>query len=90
MKRPIVNIPPGERAADAGMTMLATRSMDHDQAPLGRVAHRWMMIGGGIPMLVIAVVLVATGAARAGYRVAAVACTPTMLRDRSGGPDQSR
>lgn len=40
--------------------------------------HGWMMIVCCIPMLVIAIVLVATGVASAGFIVAAVMCTAMM------------
>lgn len=39
---------------------------------------RWMMIACCVPMLAIAVVLVATGVAGAGFIFAAVACTAMM------------
>jgi len=39
---------------------------------------RWMMIACCVPMLAIAIVLVATGVAGAGFIVAAVACTAMM------------
>ena len=40
--------------------------------------HSWMMIACCIPMLVIAVVLVATGVAGIGFIFAAVMCTAMM------------
>ena len=40
--------------------------------------HSWMMIACCIPMLVIAVVLVATGVLSAGFLVVAVGCTAMM------------
>ena len=40
--------------------------------------HSWMMIACCIPMLVIAVVLVATGVVSAGFLVIAVGCTAMM------------
>ena len=49
--------------------------------------HRWMMIACCIPMLVIAVVLVATGVASAGFLLVAVACTAMMALMMGGmGP----
>jgi hypothetical protein len=39
---------------------------------------RWLMIACCVPMLTIAIVLVATGVAGAGFIVAAVACTAMM------------
>lgn len=50
--------------------------------------HRLMMIACCIPMLVIAVALVATGVVSAGFLLVAVACTALMMfmmRDMSGG-----
>jgi hypothetical protein len=40
--------------------------------------HGWMMIACCIPMLLIAVVLVTTGAAGVGFLGAAIACTVMM------------
>ena len=40
--------------------------------------HRWTMIACCIPMLIIAVVLVASGVASAGLLFGAVACTAMM------------
>ena len=41
-------------------------------------SHGWMMIACCIPMLVIAVALVASGTARPGFLVAALVCTGAM------------
>lgn len=58
----------------------------------GRGAHGWMMIACCIPMLVIAVALVAAGVASPGFIVAAIACTlmmALMMRGMDhGGGDQ--
>jgi hypothetical protein len=43
-----------------------------------RDGHGWMMIACCIPMLVIAVILVATGIVGASFLVAAIACTLMM------------
>ncbi len=43
-----------------------------------RSGHSWIMIACCIPMLVIAVALVATGVASPSFIVAAVACTAMM------------
>jgi len=43
-----------------------------------RPGHSWMMIACCIPMLVIAVVLVATGVASPGFLVIAIGCTVMM------------
>ena len=54
----------------------------------GHGKHSWIMIACCIPMLAIAVVLVATGVASPGFLVAAIACTvmmAMMMRGMSGG-----
>ncbi len=43
-----------------------------------RGGHGWMMIVCCIPMLVLAVVLVATGVASAGFLLVALGCTAMM------------
>ncbi|MHB8491111.1 MAG: hypothetical protein ACYDA6_02705 [Solirubrobacteraceae bacterium] len=53
--------------------------------------HGWMMIACCIPMLVIAIVLVATGVAGVGFIFAAVMCTAMMammMRGMSHGAGQ--
>ena len=62
---------------------------NHDE-PAGpsHGGHGWMMIACCIPMLVIAVVLVATGVAGVGFIFAAIACTlmmALMMRGMHGG-----
>ena len=50
--------------------------------------HGWMMIACCIPMLVIAVALVATGVVSPGFLVIAIGCTvmmAMMMRGMSGG-----
>ena len=49
----------------------------HDSAQHGGHGH-WLMIACCIPMLVIAIVLVATGVANAGFIFAAIMCTAMM------------
>jgi hypothetical protein len=44
----------------------------------GHRGHGWLMIACCIPMLAIAVALVATGVAGAGFLIVAVACTAMM------------
>lgn len=44
----------------------------------GHGGHGWMMIACCIPMLVIAIVLVATGVAGVGFIFAAIMCTVMM------------
>jgi hypothetical protein len=48
------------------------------QQPAGHGGHSRMMIACCIPMIVIAVALVATGVASPGFLFAAVACTAMM------------
>lgn len=58
--------------------------MNHDdhEAPKGNGGHgghsHWMMIACCVPMLIIAIALVATGVAGPGFIVAAIACTAMM------------
>ena len=64
-----------------------TRSHDESEGHGGHGGHGWMMIACCIPMLVIAVVLVATGVAGAGFIFAAIMCTAMMwmmMRGMSG------
>jgi hypothetical protein len=62
---------------------------NHDEhAGHSHGGHGWMMIACCIPMLVIAVVLVATGVAGVGFIFAAIACTlmmALMMRGMHGG-----
>ena len=51
---------------------------DHHGGPGRDGGHRWMMLACCVPMLVIAVVLVATGVAGSGLLVGAVVCTVMM------------
>jgi hypothetical protein len=56
----------------------------------GHGGHSWMMIACCIPMIVIAIALVATGIASPGFLFAAAACTVMMAlmmrgMDRGGG-----
>ncbi|MEU6646653.1 hypothetical protein ABZ863_29470 [Saccharomonospora sp. NPDC046836] len=46
--------------------------------PKGHNGHRWMMIACCIPMLAIAITLVATGVVNSGFLIAAVMCTVMM------------
>jgi hypothetical protein len=60
----------------------------------GHAGHSWMMIACCIPMLVIAVALVAAGVASPSFIVAAVACTAMMAlmmrgMDHGGHNDKS-
>jgi len=49
-----------------------------DHRPHGQGGHRWMMIACCVPMLLIAVALVAAGVVGAGFILVAVACTVIM------------
>jgi hypothetical protein len=54
----------------------------------GHGGHSWMMIACCIPMIVIAIALVATGVASPGFLFAAAACTvmmAVMMRGMHGG-----
>lgn len=67
----------------------------HDHAPDERSprdhahgGHNWMMIACCIPMLVVAIALVATGVAGVGFIFAAIVCTlmmALMMRGMHGG-----
>ena len=68
------------------------------QGPQGRAGHGghgWMMMACCVPMLVIAIVLVATGVVGPGFIVVALACTAMMAlmmrgmhdNDSGGGHD---
>lgn len=60
----------------------------HDQRHGGH--GHWMMVACCIPMLVIAIVLVATGVAGAGFIFVAIMCTAMMwmmMRGMSQGGD---
>ncbi|MGE0308052.1 MAG: hypothetical protein AB7N61_07230 [Acidimicrobiia bacterium] len=52
--------------------------------------HSWMMIACCIPMLAIAVLLVATGAASPGFLLVAVMCTAMMALMMRGMSDDER
>lgn len=55
------------------------RSRDEQDQKATKGGHgRWMMIACCVPMLAIAVALVATGVAGAGFLVIAVMCTAMM------------
>ena len=69
--------------------------MNHDHTSQGQKSGRhagngWMMIACCVPMLVIAVALVATGVVGVGFIVFAVMCTlmmALMMRGMHGGGD---
>ena len=59
----------------------------------GHSGHGWMMIACCIPMLIIAIVLVATGVAGPGFILAAILCTAMMAMMMGGmshGGEQKR
>ncbi len=59
-----------------------------DERPAGHGGHGWMMIACCIPMLVIAIALVATGVAGVGFIFVALMCTlmmALMMRGMHGG-----
>jgi hypothetical protein len=61
----------------------------------GHGGHGWMMIVCCIPMIVIAVALVATGAASPGFLLVAITCVAMMALMMGGmghgdGPDENR
>ena len=63
------------------MSIFETQHQADDDAHAGHGGHGghgWMMIACCIPMLVIAIVLVATGVAGFGFIFAALACTAMM------------
>jgi hypothetical protein len=60
------------------MSDLDTQQTPQEDKGTGRGGHRWMMIACCIPMLVIAIVLVATGVAGAGFIFVAIMCTAMM------------
>lgn len=71
--------------------------MDDQQSPTSgkhQGGHSsWMMIACCVPMLAIAIALVATGVAGFGFIAAAVMCTAMMammMRGMSGGGDGGR
>ena len=64
------------------------RPSAHDSDGHGKGGHSWMMIACCIPMLVIAIALVATGTVSASFLVFAIMCTlmmAMMMRGMSGG-----
>jgi hypothetical protein len=69
------------------MTTTNQDHADHDvHGGMGHAGHGWMMIACCIPMLIIAVVLVAAGVGGAGFTFAALMCAAMMwLMMRSRG-----
>jgi hypothetical protein len=70
------------------MSYLDTQQTPQHDKGGGHGGHGWMMIACCIPMLVIAIVLVATGVAGTGFIFAAIMCTAMiamMMRMMSSG-----
>ncbi len=59
----------------------------HGEPGRGHGGHGWMMIACCIPMLAIAVVLVASGVASPGFLIIAVMCTVMMAAMMGGMSD---
>lgn len=62
-------------------------SKDGREPDGGGSGHSWMMIACCIPMLIIAIVLVTTGVAGAGFIFAAIMCTAMMWMMMRGMSD---
>jgi hypothetical protein len=74
------------------MRQLQTSHNEEPGRHTGHSGHGWMMVACCIPLLVIAVVLVATGVATASFLFAAIACMAMMgltmammIRGMAGG-----
>ena len=63
------------------------RQSEEHAGHAGGRSHSWMMIACCVPMLVIALVLVATGVVGVGFLLVAVACT-LMMALMMGGTGQ--
>jgi hypothetical protein len=73
------------------MNQLSSNESGSDTGRRG--GHGWMMVVCCIPMLVLAVTLVATGVASAGFLLAALMCTAMMalmMRGMGGMTRDSR
>jgi hypothetical protein len=73
------------------MNWLETKRSDQHGANGGHSGHGWMMMACCIPLLVIAIALVATGVVGSGLIFAAIMCTAMMammMRMMSGGGEQ--
>ena len=78
-----------QRTEESPTSSLDTQEPARPEERSGHGGHsRWMMIACCVPMLALAIVLVATGVASAGFIFAAVACTAMMaimMAGMSGG-----
>ena len=61
--------------------------LDHDRSATHGHGHGWMMIACCIPMLVIALALLASGVVGVGFLFAAVLCTAMMALMMHGMSD---
>lgn len=74
------------------MSQLETKQPDQERRG-GHSGHGWMMMICCVPMLVIAIVLVATGVASVGFIFVAVMCTAMMammMSMMSGGSNKEK
>jgi hypothetical protein len=86
------------RTTEDDQRILKGHVVANQPQPTGRAAarrshagHGWMMIACCIPMLVIAVILVATGAASPSFLLVAIGCTlmmALMMRGMSHGDNR--
>jgi len=60
------------------MTQLPTGQGGREGQPGGHSSHGWMMAAMCLPIVLIAIVLVATGVASASFLFAAIACMAMM------------
>jgi hypothetical protein len=73
------------------MSQLQTKPTGQQGRHGGHSGHGWMMMICCVPMLVIAIVLVATGVAGPGFIFAAIMCTAMMammMSMMSGGENK--
>ena len=66
------------RSHDPGNRLYDPQQPVQPGKPKGHKGHGWMMIACCIPMLAIAIALVATGVVNSGFLIGAVACTAMM------------
>lgn len=59
--------------------MTAPQPSESDRRTGQHGAHSWMMIACCVPMLIVAIALVATGVVSAGFLLYAVGCTAMMV-----------
>jgi len=66
------------RSHDPGNQLHDPQQPPQPGKPKGHKGHGWMMMACCVPMLVIAIALVATGVVNSGFLIGAVACTVMM------------